>query len=62
MPPSGRPPCGPPAMIADPSPPLTLYRTRPHDFRAVVRNVMRQDWNWTRSAVKYEELYRRVRE
>jgi starch synthase len=39
---------------------LTLYRTRPDDFRSVVRNAMRQDWSWTRSAAKYEELYRRV--
>jgi starch synthase len=40
---------------------LTLYRTRPADFQSVVRNAMRQDWSWTRSAAKYEELYRRVR-
>jgi starch synthase len=40
---------------------LTLYRTRPADFQSVVRNAMKQDWSWTRSAVKYEELYRRVR-
>ena len=40
---------------------LTLYRQRPDDFRGVVRNAMKQDWSWTRSAVKYEELYRKVK-
>lgn len=39
---------------------LTLYRTRPDDFRAVVLRGMRQDWSWNRSAVSYEDLYRRI--
>ena len=39
---------------------LTLYRTRPDDFRSVVRTAMRQDWSWDRSAAAYEDLYRRV--
>ena len=37
-----------------------LYQ-RPDDFRSVVRNAMKQDWSWTRSAAKYEELYRKVK-
>ncbi len=40
---------------------LTLYRTRPDDFRRVVLSAMKQDWSWTRSAAKYEELYRKVK-
>jgi starch synthase len=39
---------------------LTLYRTRPDDFRKVVRTAMKQDWSWDRSAERYEELYRKV--
>jgi starch synthase len=38
----------------------TLYRERPKDFRRVVQNAMGQDWSWDRSAVEYEELYRRL--
>lgn len=39
---------------------LTLYRTRPDDFRRIVRTAMNQDWSWDRSAARYEELYRGV--
>jgi starch synthase len=39
---------------------LTLYRTRPDDFRSVVRTAMKQDWSWDRSAADYEALYRKV--
>jgi starch synthase len=39
---------------------LTLYRTRPEDFRTVVRRGMQQDWSWNRSAGHYEDLYRRL--
>ena len=39
---------------------LLLYRTRPDDFKKVVRHAMRQDWSWYRSAAEYEALYRRL--
>lgn len=39
---------------------LKLYRERPADFRFVVRNAMKQDWGWDRSAGEYEALYRRL--
>ena len=39
---------------------LTLFRTRPADFRKVVTRAMAQDWSWDRSAAEYEALYRRL--
>jgi starch synthase len=39
---------------------LTLFRTRPETWRQVMRNGMRQDWSWDRSAAEYETLFRKV--
>jgi starch synthase len=39
---------------------LTLLRTRPNDFRQIVKTAMAQDWSWDRSAEAYEKLYLRV--
>ncbi|MGL4421456.1 MAG: glycogen synthase, partial [Gemmataceae bacterium] len=39
---------------------LSLYRGRPQLFQTVVRNAMRQDWSWDRSAIEYEALYHRL--
>lgn len=39
---------------------LELYRDRPDDFAGVARTAMAQDWSWDRSAVEYENLYRKV--
>jgi starch synthase len=39
---------------------LALYRTRPDDFRRVVRTAMAQDWSWDRSADAYEKLYLKI--
>ena len=39
---------------------LTLYRTRPDQWRAVMRNGMLRDWSWDRSATEYERLYQRI--
>jgi starch synthase len=39
---------------------LHLFRTRPDDWRRIMRNGMLQDWSWDRSAAEYETLYRRV--
>lgn len=39
---------------------LWLYRERPLDFRQVVVTAMAQDWSWDRSAVAYEQLYRKI--
>jgi starch synthase len=39
---------------------LTLYRTRPNDFRQIIRTAMVQDWSWDRSADAYEKLYLKI--
>ena len=39
---------------------LTLYRTRPDQWREVMRNGMLRDWSWERSAAEYERLYQRI--
>ncbi len=39
---------------------LTLYRTQPDQWREVMRNGMKQDWSWDRSAAEYERLYERL--
>jgi starch synthase len=39
---------------------LNLFRSQPHTWRDVMRNGMRQDWSWDRSAAEYEKLYRRL--
>ncbi len=40
---------------------LKLFRTDREAFLQVVRNGMRQDWSWDRSAAEYEMLYQRLR-
>jgi starch synthase len=40
---------------------LTLFRTDKERWLRVVRNGMRQDWSWDRSAAEYEKLYLRLR-
>jgi starch synthase len=40
---------------------LTLFRDDKEGFLKVVRNGMRQDWSWDRSAAEYEKLYQRLR-
>jgi starch synthase len=37
-----------------------LYHDRPDTFLRVVRNGMRADWSWDRSAAGYEQIYRRL--
>ena len=39
---------------------VTLYRTHPERWLALMRNGMRQDWSWRRSAAEYEKLYQRL--
>jgi starch synthase len=39
---------------------LGLWRERPDLWRQVMRNGMRQDWSWDRSAAEYEALYVRL--
>jgi starch synthase len=39
---------------------LALYREHPDRWLQVVRNAMRQDWSWDRSAAEYEKLYQRL--
>jgi starch synthase len=39
---------------------LTLFETRPQDFRQIVLKAMAQDWGWDRSAAEYQKLYRRL--
>src|SRR5262249_11595729 len=39
---------------------LTLYRTRPDQWRQVMVNGMRRDWSWDRNAAEYERLYQRI--
>src|SRR5205807_1916606 len=39
---------------------LTLYRSDPTRWLALMRTGMRQDWSWERSAAEYERLYERV--
>jgi starch synthase len=39
---------------------LTMYRSRPDPWDRVVRNAMRQDWSWDRSAASYEDLYQKM--
>ena len=36
---------------------LALYRGDRAAWLQVIRNGMRQDWSWDRSAVEYEKLY-----
>jgi starch synthase len=40
---------------------LALFRGEPQRWLQVVRNGMRQDWSWDRSAAEYEKLYLRLR-
>jgi starch synthase len=39
---------------------LTVYRTRPDQWRQVMVNGMKQDWSWDRSAGEYARLYERI--
>jgi starch synthase len=40
---------------------LDLYHHRPDAWLQVVRNGMRQDWSWNRSAAEYEALYGKLK-
>jgi starch synthase len=40
---------------------LALFRNEPLVWRKIVRNGMRADWSWNRSAAEYEKLYTRLR-
>ncbi len=37
-----------------------LYHDRPVTFRRIVRNGMRADWSWDRSATEYQKIYERL--
>jgi starch synthase len=39
---------------------LDLYRNQPEAWRKVMRNAMRADWSWQRSAAEYQRLYDKV--
>ena len=52
--------CTPAALYETVKWALTLYRTRPADFRRVVLTAMALDWSWDRGADAYERLYRKV--
>jgi starch synthase len=39
---------------------LGVFRTQPLTWRDLMRNGMRQDWSWDRSATEYEVLYTRM--
>jgi len=39
---------------------IGLYRSYPDEWGRVIRNGMKQDWSWDRSAGEYERLYRRM--
>jgi starch synthase len=39
---------------------LDLYRNQPGAWRKVMRNAMRADWSWQRSAAEYERLYKKA--
>ncbi len=39
---------------------LVLYWGEPEAWRQVMRNAMRADWSWQRSAAEYEGLYERL--
>jgi starch synthase len=39
---------------------LDMYRNQPGAWLALMKNVMRQDWSWDRSAGEYEKLYSMV--
>ena len=39
---------------------IGFYRERPEQLREVILTGMNQDWSWDRSAVEYEELYRKL--
>lgn len=41
---------------------LELYRQQPETWLQLMRNGMRQDWSWDRSAAEYEKVYARSRE
>jgi glycogen synthase len=37
-----------------------LYHDRPDTFLRIIRNGMKADWSWDRSAAEYEKIYRRL--
>ena len=39
---------------------LALYTSQPDRWLRLVKNGMRQDWSWRRSAAEYEKLYRKL--
>ncbi|MBL8796012.1 MAG: glycogen synthase GlgA [Planctomycetia bacterium] len=39
---------------------LELYRQRPDQWLQLMRNGMRKDWSWNRSAGEYEQVYQAV--
>jgi starch synthase len=39
---------------------IGVYRNQPEQWLAIMRNGMRQDWSWQRSAQEYERLYERL--
>ncbi|MBY0528199.1 MAG: glycogen synthase GlgA [Gemmataceae bacterium] len=41
---------------------LEVYRHQPEQWLRLLRNGMRQDWSWDRSAAEYEKVYAHARE
>lgn len=41
---------------------LDVMRSQPRQWLEIMRNGMRQDWSWNRSAAEYEKLYRKITE
>lgn len=39
---------------------LDVYRTQPQLWLQIMRNGMKQDWSWNRSAAEYEKLYEMI--
>jgi starch synthase len=39
---------------------LAMYHSSPEEWLRLMRNGMRQDWSWDRSAAEYERLYERL--
>ena len=37
-----------------------LYHDRPDTFLRIIRNGMKADWSWDRSAAEYEKIYQRL--
>jgi starch synthase len=39
---------------------VSVYRHQPERWSALMKNCMRQDWSWDKSAAEYERLYERL--